>query len=318
MKMQDYPCAKPRPGTRMNYNEHRYTSHDGLSLYCREYGRGEETIICLPGLSRNSKDFHDFANRQSGSYQVLCPDLRGRGQSDRDPNWRHYHPGNYAKDIWKLADELGIERFIIIGTSLGGLIAMIMAYQRAERLRAIVLNDIGPEVDPVGYARILGYAGKQAAVSNWQEAAAQCKETHESSMPDAPPEYWDTLARQTYRETTDGTPVIDTDPNISLAIRRSVGFGRVLTRLRKLGIMRQIAGMAIDPWDSFRAVSMPCLVLRGEISDILSAEIVDHMTAAKPDLVQATIPNRGHAPLLDEPESLAAIDGFLGSLDRFT
>jgi len=298
----------------MNYTEHRYTSHDGLSLYYRQYGEGEEAIICLPGLSRNSKDFHELAGRLSGRYRVVCPDLRGRGQSARDPKWRHYNPGTYAKDIWRLMDELEIERFIIVGTSLGGILAMIMAFQRSERLQAIVLNDVGPEVDPVGYARILAYAGKQGAVNTWEEAVAQCKETFELSLPDGSPEFWSSFARKGYRETANGTPELDMDPNIGLAIRKSVGLVRFFTRLRKLGILRQIAGVPIDPWDSFNAISMPCLVMRGATSDILSEDIVDRMAAAKPDLVRATIPNRGHAPLLDESESLAAIDGFLTGL----
>ena len=94
----------------MNYSENRYTSHDHLSLYYREYGEGNQTIVCLPGLTRNSKDFHDIATRLSPRYRVLCPDLRGRGQSDRDARWRNYHPGTYVRDVWKLLDESGVDK----------------------------------------------------------------------------------------------------------------------------------------------------------------------------------------------------------------
>lgn len=298
----------------MNYTENRYTSHDGLSLYYREYGHADDLIICLPGLTRNSKDFHELASHLAGRYRVLCPDLRGRGQSDRDPKWRHYHPGTYVKDIWTLMDELDINRVTVIGTSLGGLMAMIMAAQRPQCLAAIIMNDIGPEIDPVGYARIKAYAGRQSKVNNWQEAAEQCRQTYALAIPDMSMEFWDSYAHRCYKEADNGIPVPDADSNIGEAIRKGTKVTRILTGLRKLGLLRRIAGVPIDPWDSFRAISMPCLVVRGGISDILSEEIVSRMLAVKTDLQRATIPNRGHAPMLDEPESLRAIDDFLNSL----
>ncbi len=105
-------------------------------------------------------------------------------QSDRDRNWRHYQNGTYVRDTWTLVDQLAIASFIVIGTSLGGLLAMIMASQRPERLKAIVLNDIGPEVDPAGYARILSSAGWQGEVDNWREAEQQCREAYGPALPD--------------------------------------------------------------------------------------------------------------------------------------
>jgi len=300
----------------MNYSEHRYSSKDGLSLYYREYGQADDVIICLPGLTRNSKDFHDLATRLAEKYRVLCLDLRGRGQSDHDPNWRHYHHGTYVRDTWKLMDELVIRKFIVIGTSLGGLMAMIMSAQQADRLKAIILNDIGPEIDPVGYARVLSDLGREVKVRSWQDAAAQCKHIYGIAAPDMPQEFWDTFARNTYRENSDGTPEPDLDAKIGPAIRKGIKPARILAKIRKTGMLKRIAGVFIDPWDSFRTINMPCLVLRGEISDILSDEIVDHMKAVKPDLVCALIPNRGHAPMLDEPESLAGLDAFLKDLSE--
>lgn len=284
----------------MDFTEQQYPSHDKLSLYYRAYGSGRDTIVCLPGLTRNSKDFHDLATHLAPRYRILCPDLRGRGQSGWDRNWRNYHPGTYIRDTWTLVDQLDITSFIIIGTSLGGLLAMIMSSQQSERVKAIVLNDIGPEVDPAGYARILSSVGQQGKVKSWQEAAEQCRETYSPALPDMPAGFWHAFAHKSFREGADGTPEPDMDPNIAQAIRKSD--------------LREIAGAPMDPWDAFRAVSMPCLVLRGEISDFLSEGIVDRMTTVKPDLKQAIIPNRGHAPLLDEPTSLAAIDAFLDQL----
>ena len=84
----------------MNYSEHRYRSDDGLSLYYRNYGSGDDVVVCLPGLSRNSKDFEDLALTLSERWRVISPDLRGRGQSDHDPKSSHYHAGTYVRDTW--------------------------------------------------------------------------------------------------------------------------------------------------------------------------------------------------------------------------
>jgi len=284
----------------MGFTEHHYQSHDGLSLYYRDYGSGDDVVVCLPGLTRNSKDFHEIATHLASGYRVLCPDLRGRGQSDWDHEWHHYIPATYIEDTWELLDQLGIASFILIGTSLGGLMAMIMASQRPQRVRALVLNDIGPEVDPVGYARVLAAAGNRVDVKNWQQAVQQCKESKTPMLPGMPAEFWEAFARKTYREGADGSPEFDMDQNVY--------------RVFHEGKLEQVAGSPVDPWDAFRAVSMPCLVLRGELSDFLSVEIVERMMAVKPDLKQAFIPGRGHAPLLDETESVLAIDSFFGQL----
>ena len=298
----------------MDYTEHRYQSHDDLSLYYRSYGSGGEVVLCLPGLTRNSKDFHDLATHLAPRYRVVCLDLRGRGKSEWAKKWRHYHPGVYVRDIWKLVDQLGVSRFIIVGTSLGGLLAMIMAAQNPQRLKAIVLNDIGPEIDPVGYKRILSSAGRQLKVKNWQEAARQCRDTYHLALPGMSSDFWDAFARRSYRENTSGVPEPDMDPKIGHAIRHGSLPGKILLWLRKLGILHQVSGVPLDPWDAFRAVSMPCLVLRGNLSDVLSERIVERMLAIKPDLQRVTIPDRGHVPLLDEAESLNAIDAFLQQL----
>jgi len=284
----------------IGFTEHHHQSRDGLSLYFRSYGSAKETVICLPGLTRNSKDFHELATHLVPRYRVVCPDLRGRGRSDWDPQWQHYNPSTYIADTWALIDHLGITACIMIGTSLGGLLAMLMASQQPDRLKAIVLNDVGPEADPVGYARILATAGQQSGANTWQDAAQQCEQSHKTSLPGMPAEFWDSFVRKVYREGTNGKPELDMDPNIGRAIRE--------------GDLSRIAGVQVDTWSAFRLISMPCLVLRGEVSDILSDEIVERMATVKPDLQRALIPGRGHAPLLDEPESLTAIDTFLEKL----
>jgi pimeloyl-ACP methyl ester carboxylesterase len=296
----------------MSFVEHRFRSHDGLSLYYRDYPGEATPVICLPGLTRNSRDFEDLAEHLSPGHRVLTPDFRGRGHSDRDPKIGNYHPGTYTGDVFGLLDQLEIQQVFVVGTSLGGLVAMIMASQQPERLKGIVLNDIGPEISPGGHQRILGYVGLQPPVNDWEQAAQAVKAAYEVALPVQPDSFWLKHARRSYREDEQGVPVLDSDPGIGEALRKARGPLRVLKFLRRWGVMRKLGGVFIDPWDSFRSVSMPCLVLRGERSDILSAETVEKMRVAKPDLEAVTVPERGHTPLLDEPVSLAAIDGFLG------
>jgi pimeloyl-ACP methyl ester carboxylesterase len=298
----------------MEYKENYYQSDDGLRLYYREYGRGDRVVICLPGLTRNSKDFHDIALHLSANHRVICPDLRGRGQSARDPNWKNYNMVVYLSDVRQLMTVADIEQGVFLGTSLGGLIAMYLAYQCPKRLKAIIINDIGPDIDPVGHARILASAGKSDEVISWQDAADQCRMKYGVALPDMPKGFWANFARKTFRNDSNGVPVLDIDLKIGDAIRATAKVVRILGVLRSLRLLRTFRGVPIDPWDAFRAVHCPCLLLRGETSDILSEEIIDRMQAVKPDLVRATIPNRGHAPVLDEPESLSAIDAFINGL----
>ena len=295
-----YQTTYRQTAVTMGFTEHYYLTHDELTLCYRSYGFGERVIVCLPGLNRNSKDFHEVATHLASRYRVLCLDLRGRGQSDWDPEWRNYHPATYISDIWKLVDQLGIASFILLGTSLGGLLSMIMTSEQPERIKAVILNDIGPEADPAGYSRILASLGQRKDVKDWQDAARLCEQDHLEALPDMSEEFWQEFARKTYREGKNGRPELEVDPNIVEAIRK--------------GDLSRIAGIQVDPWAVFGAISMPCLVLRGELSDILSAEIVERMSVVKPDLQKAVIPNRGHAPLLNESEPLAAIDTFLGQL----
>ncbi len=295
----------------MSCTEHRYTSHDGLSLYYRAYGEGPRTVLCLPGLTRNSRDFVELAERLADGYRVLSPDFRGRGFSDHDPKPANYNPGTYVRDVWTLLDGLGIDEVAVVGTSLGGLVAMLMADQQPGRLAAAVLNDIGPEVPPAAIARILEYVGRRPPVENWDDAARATREAYELSIPGMDDAFWDRQARRGYRENAEGKPAPDMDPAVGDAARAVQGPLKVMRFLRRLGLLRRVGGVPIDLWDAFRAMTMPALLLHGERSDVLTTDIVGRMRAAKTDLEVVTVPNRGHAPLLDEPEAVAAIDGFL-------
>ncbi|MEX1266483.1 MAG: alpha/beta hydrolase [Woeseia sp.] len=278
--------------------ERWYDSADGLSLYYRRYGATQPglPVVCLPGITRNSRDFEDLALHLARSHPVLTPDLRGRGRSEHDPNWRNYQPGTYVDDVVRLLDDADVARAAFIGTSLGGLVSMLLAAAHRARVAGVVLNDIGPEIGPAGLERIKSYIGRIPPVRNWDEALQQVREIYGAAWPDLDDDVWSRIVRRGYRENEDGIPVLDMDPKIGDAAREA-------------------GTSAGDPWRLFAALDdVPVLVLHGETSDILTDDIVAKMRAAKPDLDYVRVARRGHVPLLDEPESLAAIDDFLAGL----
>lgn len=280
--------------------EHRIALADGLRMYCRDYPAlqptGRPTVLCLPGLTRNCRDFESLAAMLAARHRVLTPDLRGRGGSDRDPEWRHYQPLNYVADVARLLRELQAGRVVIVGTSLGGLVAMLMATLQPDALAGVVLNDIGPELDPAGLARIGTYVGTLPPQRTWEEAAAQARGAHSAALPDLDEAGWLAFARRVYREESPGRIVPDMDPMIGAA-------------------MRETAGQAADLWVLFRALDrIPTLAIRGELSDLLSADTLSRMQQIKPDLRTLRVPRRGHAPTLDEPECRRAISEFLESI----
>ena len=276
--------------------ERWFASADGLQLYYRDYAAatpGRLPVLCLPGLTRNSRDFAHVALRLSRERRVLCADLRGRGRSQHDPHWQNYHPGTYLADIARLLEDARVERCVFFGTSLGGLLTMMAAAARPGVVGAAILNDIGPEVDPVGLARIASYVGRHVPPRTWAEAVATVRATYELALPGLSDEQWADYTRRSYSD-VDGVPRLDMDPNIGEAVRAAP------------------AAAAPDLWPVFDALAqVPTLVLRGASSDILSSATVERMQARKPDLVRVEVPNRGHVPLLDEPEAVTAIDAFL-------
>ena len=278
----------------MNYIDVFYDTHDGLRLYARDYpGPTIEapTIICLAGLTRNGKDFAPLAEHLRQSYRVICPDQRGRGRSARDPDPGNYRPDVYANDMRCLVDLLKLASFCIVGTSLGGLMAILMAARSPDRVARIVLNDVGPEIDPRGIARIAGYVGKSSPVRTWTDAGQQTAATNEAAFPEYTQADWMDMARNVYVQEGE-TPVLDYDPLIA----RGVASGSA----------------APDLWPLFSAIGkVPMLAIRGELSDILSAETFASMSVRLANLTCVEIPNRGHAPTLAEEAALTSIRKFL-------
>jgi pimeloyl-ACP methyl ester carboxylesterase len=281
------------------YSETHWQSHDGLRLYARVYeaaNKGAPTVLCLHGLTRNSRDFEDLAPHLMSRYRVIAPDLRGRGLSARDPQMQNYQPTVYVKDILALLDAVDAPRVAIIGTSLGGMLAMMLGYGYAGRVAGMVLNDVGPEIDPEGIERIKQYAGRLPPAGTWRVAVAQTVAVFGEAWPGLPPQRWGQLARRGYREDAAGVVTADADPNIGEALRAA-------------------PAAALDLWPLWRSLrNIPTLGVRGARSDILSAATFARMKSENPGLEQLEVADRGHVPLLDEPECLAALDNFLSRL----
>lgn len=280
-----------------SYDEHFYTSRDGLRLYARDYPHADPraTILCLHGLTRNSADFAELCATLNDEFRLIAVDQRGRGKSAYDPNPENYNPLVYSRDMFDLLDGLEIPQVIVIGTSMGGVISMVMGSMDSTRFRAVVLNDIGPVIDPAGLNRIRGYVGKLEPVNTWTDAEAQVAATNAIAFPDYTAEEWRTFARKLYREDASGRPVVAHDPAIAGSLRD-----------------RAEAPAVPDLWPAFDVLQdVPILVVRGETSDILAPECVKEMRRRRPDLEAVEIPGRGHAPMLDEPAAVTALRDFL-------
>lgn len=280
----------------MESDEYWYRSADGLKLFSRVFpgpSPAAPVVLCLHGLLRNSRDFEDLAPHLAGSFRVIVPDIRGRGLSDRDRNPANYQIPVYMSDLLRLLAGLGSPSVSIVGTSMGGLIAMALAVSQPGLVARIVLNDVGPEIDPKGLERIRAYAGRSPSVGTWEEAGVQLRNNFGGAWPDLPSQRWSHLARRSYRADSSGVLQPDADPAIGEVIRNA-------------------PGAVQEMWPLWRMLSRtPILALRGEISDVLSAATLARMQTEKPDLLALVVRNRGHVPLLDEPEVLAALDEFL-------
>jgi pimeloyl-ACP methyl ester carboxylesterase len=278
------------------WQHRRWVSAEGLNLHARDYpaadGPARLPVICLHGLTRNSRDFEALAPWIAGRHRrVLTVDVRGRGLSDRDPAGCYWLP-TYADDVRRLAEDLGLERAIFIGTSMGGLITMQLAETAPNLVAGAIINDIGPEPAPEGLARIATYVGKAPLFDSWDDAALYLRRQNEAALPHYGEEDWRLMAARMCR-TDAGKIVADYDPAIAAAFNT----GPLLA----------------DPWDRWNnlASGRAVLLLRGALSDLLTAEAAARMVDDHAQAQLCDVPNVGHAPMLDEPEALAAIGQFL-------
>jgi pimeloyl-ACP methyl ester carboxylesterase len=280
------------------YRERFYTSSDGLQLYYRDYENASPRlpVLCIPGLTRNSRDFGFIAAHLAKTRRVLTADLRGRGRSAH-ADWRTYAVPLEAADMTGLLEDACAPRVVVLGTSRGGIIGMMMATFPGV-VAGLILNDIGADLAPEGLQRILDTVGTHTPQPNWTAAAESVRARNAFMFPDLDEPHWLTLARGLYREEREQLV-----PDYDLKLRDAMWSGRVPGRGR------------MDLWPLFEAVlGAPMLVLRGEHSDLLSAETLQRMQDAKPDLQTVTVRDRGHVPFLDEPEAVDAIERFLGQM----
>jgi pimeloyl-ACP methyl ester carboxylesterase len=289
------PAPDAAPVSGVTWEDRHWTSRDGLKLHYRDYaGRTDRPpLLMLHGLTRNSRDFENVAARYAGDWRVIAVDFRGRGQSARDPNSAQYVPGTYAADVIQLLDELDIGEAVFLGTSLGGLVTMIVAQVAPERIAGVLLNDVGPELDLSGIDRIKTYVGKPVIFRDWDEVA----DTLEKRVGDVHPRYgraeWLRFAKRICRESDQG---VEFDYDMAIADPFNAGN----------------TGEVPDGWPYYRALTgRPILVLRGETSDLLSDTAAQRMATEIPDVEVVTVPRVGHAPDLDEPEAIDAIDRLL-------
>jgi pimeloyl-ACP methyl ester carboxylesterase len=270
----------------------KFQTSDGISLHYEDEGEGLP-VLCLSGLTRTVGDFAYVAPHLEG-VRLIRMDYRGRGQSDWAAHETYTIPVE-GRDAVELLDFLGVEQAAILGTSRGGLIAMGLAATVKQRLLGVALNDIGPVIDPAGLKVIEGYLGRKPSWQTLEEAEEKRAQVM-AGVANVPQSRWREEVRLHYRETEGGLQ-ITYDPKLRDAV---LGAG---------------AQQVPDLWPFFDAFAgLPLCCIRGENSDLLSAETLAEMTRCRPDMIVAEVADRGHVPFLDEPESLAALQAWLGML----
>lgn len=281
----------------MSYLDAHFTTRDGLKLYYRDYAGppGPVPVLCLAGSTSNSRSFDDFAPHVAQTRRVLTMDWRGHGRSDWDPDENNYGFEADASDIVEFLGHLGIPKVVIVGTSRGGIIGMVLGLSNPIVLAGVVMNDIGPEIGKKGSQRLRARTALDSTFATFEEAGAALRDRYDTPTPDLSDAYWTAYARRTCKRNDDGKIRPDYDP----------GYGRAFRAGQTRGSL----------WPAFESLAnIPVLAIRGAESDILEADGMAEMARRKPDLRTATIPARNHCPFLDEPESLKAIDNFLATI----
>ena len=281
------------------YQNKYWWSNDGVRLHYRDYPARDADatrpiILCIPGLTRNARDFEGVAARLAGDWRVIAINLRGRGESGYAKDPMTYVPLTYVQDIEALLGELGVARYIAFGTSLGGIVTMLLAGTARERIVGALLNDVGPEIVPAGLSRIRGYVGKSNTWPTWMHAARGVAEANGDAYPEYEIEQWLAMAKRLYRLNSAGRIVLDYDMKIAEPFR--------------------VPGNEAGP-DMWRALArlqgVPTLVVRGARSDVLAAATAERMVTEIDQAELVTVEDVGHAPMLDEPVVVAAIDRLL-------
>jgi pimeloyl-ACP methyl ester carboxylesterase len=271
---------------------------DGLTLHFRDYpGRADRPpLVCIPGLTRNVRDFEPLADAFAGEWRVVVLELRGRGESDYAKDAASYEAATYIADIEALLAQLKIGTFVAVGTSLGGVLTILLA-ARGAPIAAALLNDIGPTIEETGLARIRELVGQGRSYPTWVHAARSLHETSGSVYPDYELADWLRFAKRVMTVSSNGRIVSDYDMRIAEPFQEARG------------------GRSEPLWAALTALEdRPVCVLRGELSDLLSAETLTEMGQVLPGLDAVTVPRVGHVPTFEEPESRAALARLLAKV----
>jgi len=285
---------------------HFITTQDGLKLHVRAYGSSATSalpVVCLPGLTRTGADFDTLASALADDAErpryVLALDYRGRGLSDYDSNPDNYSLPVELADVLSVLTALEIGKAIFVGTSRGGLLTMLLGPARPAALAGVVLNDIGPVLEPQGLARIKSYVGRLPQLNSFEEAAESLRELFSPQFPALSANDWMKLAQSMFRD-QDGRIIPDYDPKLAHA-------------LRDVDIERPLPAL----WEQFDALAdVPLLIIRGANSDLLSAATVEAMRARRRQCEVLVVPDQGHAPLLTDDETIARIGAFVRSCEE--
>lgn len=288
------------------FSDFFYAAPDGLRLHARVYGEansGRWPVVCLPGLTRNARDFHELAlylsTRSPAARKVVAFDYRGRGQSAYDPDVSHYNVGVEAGDILAGLAALGIEESAFIGTSRGGLIIHVLGALRPAVLKAIVLNDIGPVIESAGLAHIQSYLEPAPKPKTFAETVGAQRSVHSKDFPMLTEADWARMVGALYRETDQGL-LPDFDP-------------KLVDTVAGLDLSQPLPAL----WPQFDALAaIPLLTIRGANSRLLSAKTLDEMRKHHPMMETITVEGQGHAPFLETgslPDDIAA---FLDRAER--
>jgi len=280
------------------YKEKFISAADGLRLYVRDYQnlqQGKRPVLCLSGLTRNSKDFDDIASLiHSLGHRVVTLDYRGRGRSDYDSKWENYQAPTYVSDIFNVTSALGLHGCILIGTSLGGLLSMAMSVVAPSLVHRVVLNDVGPDLDESGLSRIIAYTGDATPVDSIEAAVAKLKTHYREEQDGFSDEDWRDIAQKTYK-LVEGRYVPDWDVKIADSLRLSAS-----------------KEQREDLWPYFKALGdRRVLLLRGQLSSIFKSSTYERMLTTLPHISGVEIPDVGHAPTLKEEKARKSLLAFL-------
>lgn len=282
------------------YEDRYWNSADGLSLHYRHYDGpvDKPPLVCLHGLSRNARDFANLCERHAGDWRIIVPEMRGRGMSEHAKDPATYAAPTYLADLALLFEQEDVERFVSVGTSMGGLLTMLMAQLMPGRIAGALLNDIGPVIDPAGIEHIRTYLGHQRSFPTWVHAARALQETQSGSYPDFALEDWLAMAKRSMVLGQNGRIGFDYDMDIAEPFNAT-----------------DETAVPPDLWPAFEALEgRPLVLVRGALSTLLTTDTISQMQQRNPAMEVVTIPRVGHAPTLDEPEAVAALEQLLAKV----